>query len=141
MTPPMLKRVPAIRCCCSPQQVRPRLRSLRSCCEARTRRCVSSNASLQEAWTPFPGEPHQVGQDTANWTTEKLVEYLGQHTGVLVTEETVRVYLHAYEYGGLASDLDFAAQGRRESCLCGKRLRVEVLLASATAPEPLPVKA
>ncbi len=34
--------------------------SLRSCCEARTRRCVSSNASLQEAWTPFPGEPHQA---------------------------------------------------------------------------------
>src|SRR6266568_3269532 len=60
-------------------------------------------------------DPHEVGQDTANWTTEKLVEYLGQHTGVLVTEETVRVYLHAYEYGGLASDLDFAAQGRRES--------------------------
>src|SRR6266566_1829374 len=59
-------------------------------------------------------DPHEVGQDTANWTTEKLVEYLGQHTGVLVTEETVRVYLHAYEYGGLASDLDFAAQGRRE---------------------------
>src|SRR6266516_2091748 len=43
-------------------------------------------------------DPHEVGQDTANWTTEKLAEYLGQHTGVLVTEETVRVYLHAYEY-------------------------------------------
>src|SRR6266702_1557446 len=66
-------------------------------------------------------DPHEVGQDTANWTTEKLGSVLrpahrcdlGQHTGVLVTEETVRVYLHAYEYGGLASDLDFAAQGRR----------------------------
>src|SRR6266700_6690838 len=43
-------------------------------------------------------DPHEVGQETANWTTEKLAEYLGQHTGVLVTEETVRVYLHAYEY-------------------------------------------
>ncbi len=43
-------------------------------------------------------DPHEVGQDTANWTTEKLAEYLGQHTGMLVTEETVRVYLHAYEY-------------------------------------------
>ena len=30
-------------------------------------------------------------------------------------------------------------QGRRESRLRGKRLRVEVLLAGATAPEPLPV--
>jgi transposase len=43
-------------------------------------------------------DPHEVGQDTANWTTEKLAEYLGQHTGVQVTEETVRVYLHAHDY-------------------------------------------
>jgi transposase len=42
--------------------------------------------------------PHEVGQDTANWTTERLVEYLGQHTGIRVTEETVRVYLHAHGY-------------------------------------------
>jgi hypothetical protein len=60
-------------------------------------------------------DPHEVGQDTANWTTEKLAEYLGQRTGVLVTEETVRVYLHAHDYGGLASDLEFAGQGRSES--------------------------
>jgi transposase len=39
-----------------------------------------------------------VGEETANWTTERLAEYLGQHTGVLVTEETVRVYLHAHDY-------------------------------------------
>jgi hypothetical protein len=32
------------------------------------------------------------------------------------------------------------AQSRRESRLRGKRLRVEVLLAGATAPEPLSVK-
>jgi hypothetical protein len=32
------------------------------------------------------------------------------------------------------------AQSRRESRLRGKRLRVEVLLAGATAPEPLPIK-
>ena len=43
-------------------------------------------------------DPHEVGQETANWTTELLAEYLGQHTGVQVTEETVRVYLHAHEY-------------------------------------------
>jgi transposase len=43
-------------------------------------------------------DPHEVGQDTANWTTERLAEYLGKHTGIQVTEETVRVYLHAHEY-------------------------------------------
>jgi len=43
-------------------------------------------------------DPHEVGQDTANWTTELLADYLGQHTGIQVTEETVRVYLHAHGY-------------------------------------------
>jgi len=43
-------------------------------------------------------DPHEVGQDTANWTTKRLAEYLGQHTGIQVTEETVRVYLHAHGY-------------------------------------------
>src|SRR6266496_1905448 len=43
-------------------------------------------------------DPHEVGKDTANWTTEVLAEYLGQHTGIQVTEETVRVYLHAHGY-------------------------------------------
>jgi hypothetical protein len=32
--------------------------------------------------------------------------YLGQQTGIQVTEETVRVYLHAHDYGGLALHLD-----------------------------------
>jgi transposase len=43
-------------------------------------------------------DPHEVGQETANWTTERLARYLGQHTGIQVTEETVRVYLHAHGY-------------------------------------------
>src|SRR5438874_4479198 len=43
-------------------------------------------------------DPHEVGQDTANWTTEVLAEYLGKHTGIQVTEETVRVYLHVHGY-------------------------------------------
>src|SRR5258708_9551317 len=43
-------------------------------------------------------DPHEVGQDTANWTTERLAGYLGQHIGIQVTEETVRVYLHAHGY-------------------------------------------
>src|SRR5437764_7718906 len=59
-------------------------------------------------------DPHEVGQDTANWTTERLAEYLGKHTGVLVTEETVRVYLHAHDYGGLALHLATSAQGGGE---------------------------
>jgi transposase len=44
------------------------------------------------------GEPHEVGVETANWTTERLAEYLGQQTGIHVTEETVRVYLHTHDY-------------------------------------------
>ncbi len=43
-------------------------------------------------------DPHEVGQETANWTTERLAAYLGQQTGIHVTEETVRVYLHAHDY-------------------------------------------
>jgi len=43
-------------------------------------------------------DPHEVGQETANWTTELLAEYLGEQTGIQVTEETVRVYLHAHGY-------------------------------------------
>ncbi len=43
-------------------------------------------------------DPHEVGQDTANWTTERLADYLGQHTGLQVTEETVRLYFHAHDY-------------------------------------------
>jgi transposase len=43
-------------------------------------------------------DPHEVGQDTANWTTERLAEYLDQQTGVQVTEETVHVYLHVHDY-------------------------------------------
>lgn len=39
-----------------------------------------------------------------------------------------------------ATDVDLATQSRRESRLRGKRLRVEVVLAGATASEPLPVE-
>src|SRR5215469_7630024 len=43
-------------------------------------------------------DPHEVGQETANWTTELRASYLGQQTGVTVSLETVRVYLHAHGY-------------------------------------------
>ena len=50
------------------------------------------------------------------------------------------MYLHAHGYGGLAPHVDLATQSGRASRLRGKRVRVEVLLAGTTAPEPLPVK-
>ena len=43
-------------------------------------------------------DPHEVSQDTANWTTELLADYLSRQTGVTVSLETVRVYLHAHGY-------------------------------------------
>jgi transposase len=43
-------------------------------------------------------DPHEVGVSSANWSTEVLAAYLGQHTGIHVTEETVRVYLHTHGY-------------------------------------------
>jgi transposase len=43
-------------------------------------------------------DPHEIGVESANWTTELLAEYLGKQTAIRVTEETVRVYLHAHGY-------------------------------------------
>lgn len=43
-------------------------------------------------------DPHEVSVSSANWTTELLAEYLGKQTGIQVTEETVRVHLHANGY-------------------------------------------
>ena len=43
-------------------------------------------------------DPHEVGQDTANWTTQLLATYLSEQTGISVSQETVRVYLHAHGY-------------------------------------------
>src|SRR6266571_5540101 len=55
-------------------------------------------------------DPHEVGQETAKWTTELLAKYLGQQTGIQVSEETVRVYLHAHGYGGLRPTWTDASQ-------------------------------
>jgi len=84
-------------------------------------------------------DPHEVGQETANWTTERLAAYLGQQTDIHVTEETVRVYLHAHGYVCKRSTWTARAQGGGENGLRLIRLRVEVLLAGTTVPEPLPV--
>ncbi len=119
---PTPKRAHVTRCSYSRCEARPRARSPKPCCAARTRLCVFSNATSRGDWMPCRGalpqaesdgsrrpgkprgsrvielDPHAVGQDSANWTTERLAEYLGQHTGIQVTEETVRVYLHAHGY-------------------------------------------
>ena len=43
-------------------------------------------------------DPHEVGQETANWTTGLLAVYLGEKTGIKVSLETVRTSLHALGY-------------------------------------------
>lgn len=43
-------------------------------------------------------DPHTVGVASANWTTGLLAEYLGQQTGISVGAETVREYLHRFDY-------------------------------------------
>ena len=43
-------------------------------------------------------DPHEVGVSSANWTTELLAVYLSEHTGIAVSLETVRVYLHTHGY-------------------------------------------
>src|SRR5437588_10204959 len=62
------------------------------------RECRVTAAGEAELLSVIELDPHEVGEDTANWTTERLAEYLCQHTGIEVTEETVRVYLHAHDY-------------------------------------------
>jgi transposase len=43
-------------------------------------------------------DPHEVDQATANWTTQLLATYLSEQTGISVSQETVRIYLHAHGY-------------------------------------------
>lgn len=43
-------------------------------------------------------DPHTVGIRSANWTTGLLATYLAATTGITVTAETVRLYLHAADY-------------------------------------------
>ena len=72
---------------------------------------------------PRRSPPSRERRVTAAWETELLAEYLGQHTGIQVTEETVRVYLHASEWVRLHTpDLDLTTQSGRASGLRGKRL-------------------
>jgi len=43
-------------------------------------------------------DPHTVGVRSANWTTGLLAAYLAAKTQITVTDETVRLYLHAAGY-------------------------------------------
>ena len=43
-------------------------------------------------------DPQAVGQDSANWTTQRLATYLCQHTDIQVTQETIGVDLQAHDY-------------------------------------------
>ena len=43
-------------------------------------------------------DPHVVGVDSASWTTGLLATYLAEHTGIAVSDETVRSTLHAHDY-------------------------------------------
>lgn len=43
-------------------------------------------------------DPHDVGVQSANWTTGLLAVYLAQVSGIMVDPETVRLYLHAHDY-------------------------------------------
>jgi len=43
-------------------------------------------------------DPHQVGVQSATWTTKLLAEYLARKTGITVGQEAVRVYLHRHGY-------------------------------------------
>jgi transposase len=43
-------------------------------------------------------DPHDVGVESANWTTGRLAAHLAGRTGVAVSDETVRHYLLAHGY-------------------------------------------
>jgi transposase len=43
-------------------------------------------------------DPHAAGVRSANWTTGLLASYLAEHTGVAVSDETVRQHLLAHDY-------------------------------------------
>jgi transposase len=43
-------------------------------------------------------DPHTVGVDSANWTTQLLADYLARVTGHRTGIETVRVHLHKAGY-------------------------------------------
>jgi transposase len=43
-------------------------------------------------------DPHEVGVPSSLWTTGLLASYLAEQTGVATSDETVRRYLHRFDY-------------------------------------------
>ncbi len=62
-----------------------------------------STPTITPAWTTellrvIALDPHDVGVDSASWTTGLLATYLADHTGIAVSDETVRQTLHVHDY-------------------------------------------
>ena len=57
-----------------------------------------------------------------------------------MTEETVRVYLHAHGYVCKRPTWTLRRKAEEQTDYVGKRVRVELLLAGTTEPEPLPIR-
>ena len=62
-----------------------------------------STPTITPAWTAellrvLALDPHDVAVDSASWTTGLLATYLANHTGIAVSDETVRQTLHAHDY-------------------------------------------
>ena len=68
------------------------------------RRCApGATPTITPAWTAellrvIELDPHDVGVASATWTTGLLATYLADHTGIAVSDETVRQTLHAHDY-------------------------------------------
>lgn len=59
--------------------------------------------TITPAWTAellrvIECDPHDVGVESASWTTGLLATYLATQTGIAVSDETVRTALHAHDY-------------------------------------------
>ena len=62
-----------------------------------------STPTVTPAWTAellrvIELDPHTVGVASANWTTGLLATSLAEHTGIAVSDETVRTTLQAHDY-------------------------------------------
>ncbi len=62
-----------------------------------------SSPTITPAWTTellrvIERDPHDVGRASATRTTGLLATYLADHTGIAVSDETVRQTLHAHDY-------------------------------------------
>jgi transposase len=57
-----------------------------------------SPAWEEELLRVIDDDPHDHGVASANWTSQRLADYLGEKTGIVVDRETVRRHLHRLGY-------------------------------------------